>query len=189
MTGITCNPGLRVGRLELCRCCVRRRFDLIVGRPGNDALGCQIAVSRFVCGGLRALRSGRDDGLLLGGRCQIQIDGINPIEHVAALYRLPRLNQALGDLATHPKGQITLYACGDGSCERARASRPRLHLGNPDDGRSGPGIDVIRRSAGHKEQRSNTVEGCDYKTATHAAFRSGVSGGILFLVTNIVNSH
>ncbi|MNN31081.1 hypothetical protein D3C81_1447520 [compost metagenome] len=189
LTGVTRNPGLRLGGFELCRCCVRRRFDLIVGRSGDNTLGRQIAIAHFIRGGLHALRTGGDDGLLLGRRRQVQVVGIDPVEHIAAFDRLAGFNKALSDFAAHAEGQIALHPCGDGPRKRARVSRARLHMGNPDDGRRGPGVDVIRRSAGRKEQRNNARDGCEYKTAPHTVFRSGLSGGILFPVTIYVNSH
>ncbi len=189
LTGVACHPGLSVGRLELRSRRVCRRLHLIVGRAGHHALGCQVAIARLVRRGLHALRTGRDDGLLLGSCSQIQVERIHPIEHVAALDRLSRLNAALSDLASHPEGQIALHPCGDGAGEGARVSGARLHLRHPDDRRCGSWVAFTRLAAGHKEQRNNTGNGCEYRTAPHTVFRSGVSGRILFLVTNPVNSH
>ena len=186
------NVGLSLGRIEFRSCRLGGSLDLVVGRCRNRTRGHQVAVSRLVRRRLARPRLGSGNRLLLRARGEPQVRGIDAHERLAALDRLPGVDQAFQNLPGHTKPQVALHTGRDDTGERT------LRQGGGVDGRyahqRGLGPRIGRRScvaAGCQDKGQQTEDGNESDTTTlkHGNLRECVKVPTLYLVTNIVNSH
>ena len=136
--------GLGLGRVELRSCRLGGSLDLVVGRCRNRSRGDEVAVARLVLRRLARARLGGGNRLLVRARGEPQVRGIDAHERLAALDRLPGIDQALQNLPGHAEPQVALHPGRDDSGERTL--RLDGGLDGPDSHERGLRPRIVRRS-------------------------------------------
>ena len=134
------NVGLGLGRIELRSRRLGGSLDLVVGRCRYKARGDEVAVSRLVLRGLARTRRGGGNGLLVRTRGELQVRGIDAHERLAALDRLPGIDQAFQDLPGNAEPQVALHPRRNDAGERTLGLDGRLDRSYSHQGNFGPRI-------------------------------------------------
>src|SRR5204863_7058960 len=163
-------------------------LGLVIGRSRNRTRGDEVAVSRFLLRRLPRARPGGGNRLLLRARGEPQVRGIDAHERLAALDRLPGIDEAFQNLPGHTKPQVALYTGRDDTGERT------LRPGGGVDGRYSHqrvlGPRIGRRScvaAGCQDNGQQTEDGneCDTTTGKHGNLLRVREASTIRLVTDI----
>ncbi len=115
--GVARDVRLRHSGIELRHGGVGCGFELIVGRCRNSAGGDEFAIACFVTGSLYGSGASGAHRFLLGSRLQAEVDRVQAHQWLAALDRLPGIDQTLKHLARNAKAQIAPGARGDDAGE------------------------------------------------------------------------
>ena len=112
------NVGLGFGRIEFRSCRFGGSLGLVIFRCRNRARGDEVAVSHLVLRSLARARPCGGNGLLVRAHGEPQVRGIDAHERLAALDRLPGIDQAFQDLPGNSEPQVALHAGRDDAGER-----------------------------------------------------------------------